>query len=133
MTLQEIFDKVRTHLLTQGEQCAFGGNCKYRGDNGKMCAVGCLIPDALYNPEIEDVGVRVHFQKLFRKAFGGAKQKILHNILKECVPGFYPEETNAAYKLLVDLQNVHDQYENAGDWPAELRVVAGKYGLTCGV
>ena len=62
LTKQEVFDKVATHLLTQMEQsrseAAKGFSkeptgCAYRGDGGKMCAVGCLIPDDIYDEEME--------------------------------------------------------------------------------
>ena len=47
-TLQETFDKVATHLLTQDEQSMdAGGGCQYRY-HGLACAVGCLIPDQVY-------------------------------------------------------------------------------------
>lgn len=62
MTEQEIFNKVYLHLKGQG--CKAGTmtasksfNCAYRGPNNTSCAVGCLIPDELYDPEIEGVGV----------------------------------------------------------------------------
>ena len=56
MTDQEAFDKMVRHLQSQNWKQAtkdeFGG-CAYRGDNGKMCAVGCLIPDSEYIKSIE--------------------------------------------------------------------------------
>lgn len=57
MTLQEIFDKVYAHLKKQGKPALgpgeYGPLCRYRTDDGLMCAAGCLIPDDLYDPEIE--------------------------------------------------------------------------------
>lgn len=56
MTGQEIFDSVLAHLRKQGEAAVNGtGECMYRGLGGTACAVGCLIPDELYDPRIEDV------------------------------------------------------------------------------
>jgi hypothetical protein len=51
MNNQEVFDTVAEHLMKQGRR-AFDdnrGECRYRAPNGDMCAVGCLIPDSLYN------------------------------------------------------------------------------------
>lgn len=55
LTIHQIFDKVSKHLLKQNavSQRVFdaGENlleCAYRGDNGKMCAVGCLMDDFQY-------------------------------------------------------------------------------------
>lgn len=55
MTAQEIFDKVITHLRKQGKATnAGGGNtCFYRTRDGKSCAVGCLIPNEEYLPNME--------------------------------------------------------------------------------
>lgn len=58
MTPQEIFDKVATHLFTQRTRAVNGLNdCQYRTETGAKCAVGCLIPDELYDPVIESFAV----------------------------------------------------------------------------
>ncbi len=54
MTEQEIFDTVAIHLIKQGKQSADAfGNCLYRGPEGLKCAVGCLIPDEVYQRNME--------------------------------------------------------------------------------
>ena len=55
MTPQEIFDTVARHLFAQGTQAydADVARCQYRGPDGTKCAVGCLIPDEAYDPEME--------------------------------------------------------------------------------
>ncbi len=55
MTKQETFNKVVKHLRRQKTQALQndGFGCAYRGDDGKKCAVGCLIPDSLYVPWME--------------------------------------------------------------------------------
>ena len=56
MTPQEIFDTVATHLFSQGEQSLFKGSamlCAYRGDGGRKCAAGVLIPDSYYTKKME--------------------------------------------------------------------------------
>lgn len=53
MNIQEIFDTVSVHLLTQNEksqESSFYSSCLYRGPNGTKCAVGCLIKDEFYQP-----------------------------------------------------------------------------------
>ena len=52
ITTRQIFDTVKTHLLTQNQQCGDMEGCKYRHD-GKSCAVGCLITDEHYTHTIE--------------------------------------------------------------------------------
>lgn len=54
MNRQETYDKVRDHLMNQGERSFLeGAGCQYRGPGGMSCAVGCLIPDSIYKPDIE--------------------------------------------------------------------------------
>lgn len=54
---KEIFDRVEKHLLAQNSKslsCEEPDNmCMYRGEDGKMCAVGCLISDDNYSHELE--------------------------------------------------------------------------------
>lgn len=54
MTPQEFFTKTVQHLRKQGHR-ALGadGRCAYRAPNGDMCAIGCHIPDELYDPQME--------------------------------------------------------------------------------
>ncbi len=54
LTKQQVFDKVADHLARQKEQSRItkptlhGFICAYRGDDGKKCAVGALIPDEVW-------------------------------------------------------------------------------------
>ena len=60
-TLEEVFKIVAAHLLKQNkaardEENEYNGGCFYRlkvGEAVLSCAVGCLIPDARYKPEME--------------------------------------------------------------------------------
>ena len=55
MTAQEVFDKVVEHLARQKIPATNGGDgCMLRTGGGLMCAVGCLIPEEDYRPEMED-------------------------------------------------------------------------------
>lgn len=52
--LLAIVTKVATHLSVQRARATDSeGSCKYRGENGTMCAIGVLIPDDLYMPSAE--------------------------------------------------------------------------------
>jgi hypothetical protein len=56
MSIQEIYEKSRTHLLTQNAKSHEPDNehrCLYRGPNGLMCGAGPFIPDDKYVPEME--------------------------------------------------------------------------------
>lgn len=57
-TPQEVFDIVTKHLLTQNERAADDiMRCRYRGNNGTSCAIGCLIADVHYKDAYEDKGL----------------------------------------------------------------------------
>ena len=64
MNRQETYDKVRDHLMTQRKPSQKYSHssemmmCRYRGSKGRMCAIGCLIPDELYSSSIEGEIVR---------------------------------------------------------------------------
>lgn len=98
---QTIFDQVARHLLTQMRQSiSVRGSCVYRSEDGLKCAVGILISDKEYRPDMEGLGVHL-----------------------VCC---YHDETNVAddrFRLLRRLQTVHDKYmPNA--WRQELLAVA---------
>lgn len=67
LTVQEVFDKVVTHLRKQGrksrsDDAVASGNpygCLYRGVDEigpTMCGAGCLIEDEYYHPSLEGKG-----------------------------------------------------------------------------
>lgn len=55
MNLEQISERIRDHLTNQKAQSILPDNftCRYRGPEGRMCAVGCLIDDAHYDPAFE--------------------------------------------------------------------------------
>ena len=62
-TEQELFNRVKTHLLNQGEraesdvQNAGIYECVYHSSSGLKCAIGCLITDEVYHPAMEFVDI----------------------------------------------------------------------------
>ena len=92
MTNQEIFTKVKNHLLTQNRKATEWGICRYRTTNGLKCAVGCLIPAEEYTDSIELVtvdllccgGIRgFDYLKQFDKSFLRRLQVIHDNVAVE--------------------------------------------------
>lgn len=117
MNRQDVFDTVAEHLIQQGKAAVSNNNpdgfeyCKYRTADGCKCAVGALIPDSAYNPDIEDLIV------------ADAKvQELLPFLLDDIV-----DET-----ILSRLQLAHDRKLNHGgllDWYEEMLQVAAKFDL----
>ena len=113
-TLQEVFDVVATHLLTQNKKSQDShGQCLYKGPNGLHCAVGVLIPDELYCSYIEG---------------GGISEAISYALSAGIVS---PNREYRPYiKLLHDLQSIHDEYSHE-TWATELQRTAADNGFTC--
>lgn len=121
MTKQEMYDIAAAHLLKQGKKAemetvgATGINamqCRYRmldPETGAtlMCAIGCLIPDKVYSPEMENRNVWS---------------------LREQWPDL-ADEWPRDHSFLADLQNIHDAYV-PDQWAHELRQFAENFGLT---
>ena len=111
---QEVYDKVKAHLLTQGEKSMNDGDCMYRGNNGLKCAIGCLIDDTLYNPHIEGIAIT-----------GPSGFLIRHLLVKSGINVELPKMQN----LLNSLQLLHDE-TSPKDWKQELEsYVAPTYSL----
>lgn len=58
---QLIYDDVITALIEQGEKSTEGPTCKYRlyqDDRVLKCGIGHIIPDHMYNSEIDESCVR---------------------------------------------------------------------------
>ena len=109
MSRQDLFERVVTFLLAQGEASRDrrAGLFRYRGPRGMKCALGCLIPDELYDSMIE----------------GMAAREVL-------AAGYVPsaEPGRETLDLLLDLQDVHDN-ACVNDWPKCFERVAREYGL----
>lgn len=77
ITNQEVFDAVVQHLAAQNAKSLGKFDptdedavCFYRGDGGKMCAIGALIPDSQYTANVEGYkasGVIAQFEKASAK------------------------------------------------------------------
>lgn len=109
MTNQEIFNAVYLGLKSQGFERSLRseGYCTYRGDNGRKCAVGWLIPDENYSPAIEG-------------------DSALDRSVQECLPA----ELKGKTQFLNKLQVVHDDGLDPGLMQTYLLDFAENYGLT---
>lgn len=87
-TKQFEFDAVVNHLFAQGGPAVSqGGGCSYRNPEGKMCAVGCRIPDDIYQPAMEG--------------------KYLTDLMSQFR---VPEEIAQYSGMFNDLQQMHDRF-----------------------
>ena len=102
MNRQEVFNRVYKHLLTQGVKAEVRGGSRYRAPGGLKCAIGILIPDELYTPDLED------------KTPTAA---VVHVVLEKALGESLSTED---VQFLNDLQIIHD-LTPPEDWEAELK------------
>lgn len=123
---QHIFDVVSKHLITQGRRSvaktkANGGEliCSYRGDDGCKCAIGVLIADDEYEPELEGTVIgNCNNQRVsarFRVMLGSVESMLSGRMIN----------------LLDGLQAIHDSV-NPIDWPEHLIELAKRFELSDG-
>lgn len=119
MTAEEVFTIVSNHLIKQNKKSFLSKEqiseikerlgeksipdeeigCAYRGANGCKCAIGVLIPDDEYLPEMEgEIPIALH-------------RIVKNHELKELL--------NKHAYLLFDLQGIHDNLE-VKDWKKAL-------------
>lgn len=97
-----VLEQVATHLAKQ-QAASTAHNprgssyCAYRGENGTMCAIGCLIPDDQYDPAME----RTIFPSLIDKF--PIAQQITDRVREE-----YDLSDDDACGLLELIQDFHD-------------------------
>jgi hypothetical protein len=60
LTKQQIADGIYDWFFAKGnrqsKKSPSSSFCMYRNPQGAKCAVGCLIPDEMYNPQMENTG-----------------------------------------------------------------------------
>lgn len=55
MTVKQAYTRIRAHFATNGVKLGVDAEgCKLRTADGRKCAVGALIPDSRYRPEMEE-------------------------------------------------------------------------------
>lgn len=102
---QQIIEFIADKLIRQNERSVsyMRGGCRYRGDNNMRCAIGWLISDEEYNPNMESSTVKSLYFKRY---------EINYNTLA----------------MLAELQDMHD-CNPIFAWPTIIEGIAKKYGL----
>lgn len=125
LTNQEIFDKVATHLLTQGKKSINDEwRCLYHGPNGLMCAAGCLMLGSEDTSSFEGTSI----------PNPSAEDTLTHKesaVLDALERGGVPR-TCEALNLVSDLQDLHDN-DNPREWLDALRYCAEACSLNATV
>jgi hypothetical protein len=98
--------------VKQGQKASDGSICRYRDDNGLMCAVGCRIPEHIYKLEMEGRDV--------------------YN-LNEQFGRILPKEIAEYERMFGALQSVHDMdktWESKANLKSGLTRVANTFKLS---
>lgn len=95
---QEAFDKVLWHLIRMKKRSYDEDKqlCQYRAANKSKCAIGCLIPDELYNPKFDNGEGEYDVEKVLKTVFTGnfkyinklENLQIIHDGLSNWHPDF---------------------------------------------
>ncbi len=105
-TAQEVFDKVVSHLRSQGGPAVNEeGTCMYRAPGGKKCAVGCMIPDDVYSKNME-----CRLVSSIIDAYSALSDLQDHVVLLE------------------ELQEIHDQVDPS-EWEIAFEAMTASHGL----
>lgn len=101
--MEEIFLKAYNGLASQGFVRSMAlSQCSYRGSEGRKCAAGYLIPDELYDPNMEG--------------------QIFADVCEE-FPNIPYADNPAAVRLICRLQRLHD----GGDTPELMQAALKHY------
>ena len=115
---KELFTKVQAHLLAQNKKstsCIDGEDvCCYRGADGLKCAIGAVIPDDRYAPELEG---SLHAMKL---------RAMLLELFQ--IDPNNSEDSNYFLTLAAKLQGIHD-FNSTTRWKALLTELGEKCGF----
>ena len=120
MKTQQLIDDIATHLLTQNRKSVDAHphviQCMYRFE-GLKCAIGALIPDDLYNPGMERLGVEnvLHTFPILRKH--------LHTVYEVS-----EREASKFQAILEEAQSIHDNKDwSPKAWPTKLDELRAEY------
>lgn len=143
LSMQDVFETVARHLYTQGKPALDNSQCLYRGPDGTKCAVGCLIPDEVYVPQM-DGGYRVrgllsHWSQLW-DLFDDTESREDWEEFLSCLQTVHDSNPSPTYptfctikgggpfyepKLREDLTNVANNYDLDTSFMNELKMHHG--------
>lgn len=111
--MQDCFNRSYLGLKSQGFEHSFHKSaCLYRDPEGRKCAIGHLIPDEMYIPDIEDLAPNslvMDYPKFFYGVFPYLEEKA---------------DRDALVRFLTNLQSVHDCSTSPNDMERNLHSFA---------
>lgn len=107
MNTQIAYERIREWFVTPKHDFAFDmgvGDCVYRGEGNLRCAVGAVLPDKLYNEDMEGMSVQgisdrfksvANFFRNTSMSFLVDVQRLHDDCAKECLNPLAMDETEA--------------------------------------
>jgi len=115
--MQTMFNQAYQGIITQGGQSVDDcGECMYRGENGRSCAVGQIITDDEY---LDRMDAYDHFES----ASTGTSVTDLD------IDGLLPERLIPHVTFLEDMQHIHDNMDDIEDFRFRMQKLATRYDL----
>lgn len=114
----KLSEYIRDHLISQlmvSEDEEEG--CRYRGEAGMSCAVGCVIEDRYYNCGYEGIQVMPGWVMPPEYDQGHQANVMLQRLKKSIVDSLGRELTELDTKILIRWQAYHDNFY--GTWLAD--------------
>jgi hypothetical protein len=114
---KDIYERVSQHLLAQRAVSEDdNGSCRLRSAEGRKCAIGSLVRDDVYEPDLEGVGI-----SYYRHAHDG---KLLRALYASHVNAYDPNVID----LLIELEEVHDDADVEA-WPHLLAALGKRHAF----
>jgi hypothetical protein len=121
------------HCRKQGHQSMLPNGCAYRGDDGDKCAVGCLIPDHLYDARFEGAGIYRACMTASNTAPADLARLAKTVSDKSFKLAYVIQQLGLAShrELLTDLQQAHDKHlcNSMQDFEVYMECIAINYHL----
>lgn len=134
MKTQEAYERIREFFSRPDAQLAKRGDggmpaCFYRGDSNPAsplrCAVGCLIPDELYVPELDE-GLGVVEIRDAAVTDGDEAARALAEFFEAGTSG---AEADDLWAFLAEAQNAHDSSGDTEEFVKMLNSIAKSHNL----
>ncbi|WP_322092779.1 hypothetical protein [Paraburkholderia bannensis] len=122
MDAQALFDRIARHMLVQRARSAVDGtrDCLYRDLHGRACAVGAIIPGAVYRESMEHKGITALMLLLTLDEFHTPHHRAFAYFI------------TLHASMLMHFMRVHDQAVPEM-WPDDLRTLARVYRLDASI
>lgn len=118
-SMQKIFNKVWNHfVVNKGQKAQNEDGCAYRDEDGNKCAIGCLVPDDVYNESMDEgvgfnylIRTRSKLADFFQREYGFVESD---HVMKEFIDKLRKAHDYCydpfTHNIKVELMNIANAY-----------------------